>query len=132
MREGIQLLKSSFERTVPKTINFEGIGYFEGKNNVAFFEPDAESSDFLKKLLIKTMEALNGKVNNVYDDYNFTPGKFVPHMTIAERIPENVFEAIKKELGSFNKKESFFVSSVFLYRQKENSSTWENVEEICF
>lgn len=131
-KEIIQLLKESFRGIEPWTVKLEKIGYFEGKNSVVFFEPNNDSSIFLKKLLVKATKTLKDKVKNVYDDYNFSPEKFKPHMTIAEKIPADIFESVKNELKDLEEKGSFSVSSIFLYGQKEKSNLWGKIEEITF
>ncbi len=128
----IQLLRNSFKGTEVVTINFSGVGYFESGNNVAFFKPDTESSIFLKSLLLETTEILKGKIRNVHDDRCFLPENFSPHMTIAEKIPEEVFRSVKKELDDINEKGSFTVSSVFLYTQTVGENLWCNAAEITF
>lgn len=130
--EIISILKKSFVGTEVKTINFEGIGFFEEKNNVAFFKPDKESEEYLRSLLIKATKALQGRVKNVYNDYNFTPEKFKPHMTIAEKIPDDTFKEVKRELNNLVEKDSFPVLSVFLFKQAGGSNLWNNEIEILF
>jgi 2'-5' RNA ligase len=128
----LQLLKDTFKGTQSETIKLEKISFFDGKNNVAFFEPDINSSEFIKGLLVKATKLLSGMVKNVYDDYNFTPDKFKPHMTIAEKIPNDIFQDVKNELNKLEKKGSFLVSSVYLFKQQDNSNFWNKVDEILF
>jgi 2'-5' RNA ligase len=130
--EIINVLKNGLAGIGSQVVKFEKIGYFEGKNNVAFFEPNAESINYLKSLLVKTTKSLEGRVKNVYDDYNFTPEKFKPHMTIAERMPEDSFVAVKEELDGLNENGEFAVSSVFVYKCEPETNQWSNLCEVIF
>ena len=130
--EVISLLKNEFLGTEPKIINFPSVNYFEGKNNVAYFGPDEQSLRYLKSFLIKTTKALKGKIKNVYDDYNFTPEKFKPHMTIAEKIPSKILPLVKEKLAKLDTSLSFDVTAIFLYGQKMRSVIWNRVEKISF
>lgn len=82
--------------------------------------------------MIKVTGGIGEKVKNVYDDYNFTPEKFKPHMTIAERIPEDVFIKIKGELEKQKESGQFIVNSVFLYKLEKDNNQWESLQEINF
>lgn len=130
--EVVDTLKDGLAGMDRKTIRFDKVGYFEGKNNVAFFEPDIESTDYLKNILVKVTECIGGKVKNVYDDYNFTPEKFKPHMTIAERIPDDNFIEVKKELDGLNEYGEFKVSSIFVYKHEPETNRWQSLREIGF
>jgi len=127
------LLKTALSQVDPFVVNLNKIGFFEGKNNVVFVEPDKESSDFVKNLLVSATVVLRSRVKNVYADYNFTLDKFKPHMTIAEKLPPDLFIDVKKELEHMAVKKSFLVNSVWLYRERDNwSKIWEPVNEIKF
>jgi len=126
----IETLEEAFSISQPTSVNLKNFGFFEGKNNVAFIEPDDKSSIFLVDLLVTATNCLSGKAKNVYDDYNFSPENFKPHMTVAEKIPDDTFEQVKKELKNLNIDFSFPVSSVYLYGQDEGSKIWNKVAEI--
>lgn len=128
----INILKSGFINAESNIIYFENIGYFEGKNNVAFFNPSKPSINYLKNLLTKATDLIKNNVKNVYDDYNFTPEKFNPHMTIAERIPDDSFQNVKNELNKVSEKGSFNVSSIFLYKYNLATKQWLSISEIKF
>ena len=131
-KEIIDSLRKNLVQVNQQEIALKSVDYFEGKNNVAFFKLDKESSKFIKTLLVITMKSLNGRVKNVYDDYNFTPEKYKPHMTIAEKIPDDSLPLVKKELSSIKKTLDFSIKSVFLYKQKGNSKLWQELKEISF
>jgi 2'-5' RNA ligase len=130
--EIIGVLEAGFKGTKPEKVVIEKIGYFEGKNNIAFFQPDSRSSAFLRNLLIKATGMLSGRVKNVYDDYSFAPEEFKFHMTIAEAIPGEHLPKIKEELSSVVFRDSFLVSSVYLFRNLNDSNIWSELVEIKF
>jgi 2'-5' RNA ligase len=128
----IDSLVKSFRQVEPQKVTFKSIDYFEGKNNVALFSPDKKSVAFIKDLLIRATELLGNKVKNVYDDYNFSPRKFKPHMTIAEKIPDDTLAEVKKELDKTQEILTFDVKSVCLYKQEGNLKMWRKLREINF
>jgi len=133
-KEVIKILQEKFLDMPSLKVTCQSINYFEGsKNNVAYFELDKNSALYMKKLLAKAIEALKDRTTYVYASAHlYTPPKFIPHMTIAEKIPSNVLPSAKKELASFKDKITFKVSSVFLYKQKGDSVVWGEVTEIKF
>jgi 2'-5' RNA ligase len=130
--EIIGVLEAGFKSTKPEKVVIEKIGYFEGKNNVAFFQPDSRSSAFLRDLLMKATNRLSGRVKDVYDDYSFAPEEFKFHMTIAEAIPGEQLPKIREELSSVVFRGSFLVSSVRLFRNSDDSNVWSELVEIKF
>jgi 2'-5' RNA ligase len=130
--ELIDELGATFSEVKPRQIAVTSVGYFEGENNVAFLEPTPESSAFLVTLLTLVTERFEGKVRQVYADYNFTPSTFTPHMTIAEKIPDWELPAVKDELGQVQGHRSFEVKGISLYKQPSGSLTWSEVARIEF
>lgn len=131
--EIIDSLNKAFQGCQKLKVDCESIDYFEGgRNNVSYFEIDKDSEKQMEKLLVIVTNALKGKVKNVFDDDNYTPGKYTAHMTIAERVPDKVFPKLKKELQSFKGKMEFKVSSVYLYKQKSGSKVWNELARIKF
>lgn len=126
----INLLSTSFKRTEGGQISTEGFGYFQGKNNVVFLNPKPLSASLLKQLLILATESLGEKVKFVYPDYNFKPEKFKPHMTIAERIPDDKFESVKSDVENQKLQVSFIMQNIFLYSNDEGSNVWTEVTKI--
>jgi 2'-5' RNA ligase len=123
----IEKLITTFSKIMPAQIALSSINYFEGVNNVAFFEPSPDSSSYLIKLLTEATNGLKGKVKNVYEDYNFSPEKYKPHMTIAEKIPEDKFRSIKNELNKIQVNSNFISDCVYLYKQVDDSPVWSEV-----
>jgi 2'-5' RNA ligase len=130
--EIILSLEENYEGLLQFEIILGKINFFEGTNNVAFVQPDAGSSECIRNILRKTTSILKNRIRNAYNGYYFTPEKFVPHLTIAESIPENIFPKIKAELRSLVFSYTFLVDSVFLFKQSEASHTWHPQAEIKF
>lgn len=128
--ELITHLRNNFKKVKPEIISLKSIGFFEGKNNVAFFEPTLESSSHIVNFLTLAIKCLKDKVKNVYDSYNFTPEKFKPHMTIAEKIPSQEFPAIKEEFTKISVDWNFKVTAIYLYKQIPNTVIWTEVANI--
>ena len=126
----IKQLSGAFSKVKSEKISMKTVSFFEGKNNVAFFSPTQESSKFIVHLLSMATNCLLNKVKNVYDDYNFTPEKFNPHMTIAEKVPPEIFPSVKDELNKINFNYSFDVDAVYLYKQSSNSTVWSKMAKI--
>ena len=113
-------------------LNFNSVKYFEEGNNVAFFAPDKKSAVLLKKIFLKVVEKLRNKVKDVYDDYKLSVECFNPHLTISERILDNEFQKIKKELNKINENLVFKCEFLCLYKQEPKSRIWNKVGEIKF
>jgi hypothetical protein len=80
----------------------------------------------------KTVKSLIGNIVNVYGEYNIAPAKFNPHMTIAEKIPDNHLPKIKSELSSFRNIFKFEVNAVFVFKQNAGVKRWKLLQEISF
>ena len=127
-----KLLKNELLNTPCYKLCLNSYGYFFGKNNVAYFKPNIRSTQCLKNIFYKTMLVLKGRITRVYKDYKISNNTYHPHMTIAEKIPDEVFPKIKNELDSQKVKLEFDISSIKLYRQHINSSVWQLISDICF
>lgn len=126
----INLLGKGFNKVAGGQILTEGFGYFQGKNNVVFLNPNPSSETLLKQLLILAAESMAGKVKFVYPDYNFTPEKFKPHMTIAERIPGDKFEGVKSNIENQKIRVLFNLHNIFLYSNDKGSNIWSKIANI--
>lgn len=113
-------------------IKIDSIGSFEEGNNVIFFKPDQKSEEYLKDLFEKVTNGLKPLVKDAYKNYNLKIDNYNPHITIAEKIPEEKFKLIKQELSRENFDFSFKVDSIYLFKQEENSREWIKVKEIKF
>ena len=123
-------LDKIFVKTECDTVTFNSVDYFEGKNNVAFVKPDSKSQKYIASLLEKMVKSLAGNIVNVYGEYNITSAKFNPHMTIAEKIPDNHLPKIKSELSSFRNIFKFNVKAVFVFKQNTEVKRWKLLQEI--
>lgn len=129
-KELVARLRESFLNEKSKRISLNSIGYFEGINNVLYFKPDTISSKYIVRLLITAVKSLGSLMKSAYEDYNFTPEKFVPHMTIAERVPDTIFSVVKEELSNYKNVISFTVSSIYVYKDVDGSGNWNQLQEI--
>jgi len=126
----ISILNDEYEKVQPFHVLINKVDYFEGTNNVAYFKPDVKSSIKIKDLVIKAADVLDNRISLYYDDYNFQPENIVPHMTIAEKLPQEKFSEIKLALNNVIIDFSFQVSSVYLFRQLSGANEWEESSEI--
>ena len=97
---------------------------------MVYFKPDPKSAESLKSLLLKTSQALEGKIKNVFEGHGYTISDYTPHLTIAEKIPQEELLQIKKETSGFKRKIEFEVNCLYLYRQKENSKNWKELARV--
>ena len=130
--EILNVMKRTFGKIESFDLRFDSVGYFEKKNNVIYFAPDKKSDELLKNILNKTLNILDGKTKDVYADYKLSKDNFTPHITIAEKIPENEFRKIKQETKNIKEKLKFTAKEIILYKQNQNSRIWEDVEKIKF
>lgn len=124
----ISRLKSTFANKISFTIFLNSVGYFIGKNNVVFFQPDPISTVSLIKILKTIQTNFSHLITNVWSDYPTDPEKFIPHLTIAEHIPESDFTTIKKYFSALFIGQHFIVNSIFLV--KKINKDWLPVAEI--
>lgn len=123
-------LQDTFSQTQPFPVTLNSIDFFTGKNNVAFFKPDHKSSIDIKNLLIKTRTDFSQIIQNVWPDYPTDPNKFIPHLTIAEHIPDDKFEQVIRELANIKIKQEFEVRSIFLLKKQQEN--YQPTAEILF
>jgi len=126
----IDRLRNIQTQTSPFRISFTSVDFFNNGNNVAFFNPDSDSTLFLKKLYQNTRQLFSGQITDVWPGYPNKPEQFIPHCTIAEKIPDIEFPSIRKDLESLSVNQSFNVKSIFLLRKQVK--TWLTVSEINF
>lgn len=128
----IESLKKAYAGKQIGQIVMNSIDFFEGRNKVVFFAPDEVSTKFLKELHITAVNCLREKTKNVFEDYIFILEKFRPHLTIAERMPDEVFVKVREEIKDQRFNFSFSVNSVYLFKKAETDKVWRVVEEIKF
>jgi len=131
-RRFITKLVNDFSKTKCGKVTLNSIDYFKGVNNVAFVKPDSKSSKYITNLLVKTLKSLKGYTKSVYSEYSPTPDKFNPHMTIAEKIPNNSLSKIKEELKNFKHVFSFKIESIFVFKKVTDTKSWDMLQEIAF
>lgn len=111
-------------------ITIDLVGFFEAKNNVAFFQPDEISTQYLRDLFNTAFRGLKGKISNKWPDYPTDPKTFVPHLTIAEHIPDKDFVQVKAELENLKIDQSFNLSSITLFKKQDH--LWPEIANIPF
>jgi 2'-5' RNA ligase len=90
-----QLMKVA-KRTKHFKIVLNGIEFFEDGNNIAYAA--VQNRRTVKRLHADIVKSLEGIIKEWYTDGRFNLEKFVPHVTIGERIPAGLFPDIKKKL----------------------------------
>ena len=92
-------LEEVAKRTKPFNIILSGIEYFEGTNNVAYVA--VEKRRAVRKLHTDIIKSLDGLIKEWYTDGKYNLERFLPHVTIGERIPDALFPDIKKRLSKY-------------------------------
>jgi len=92
-------LEAVAKRTEQFNIVLNGIEFFENGNNVAYAAIQHRRA--VKKLHTDIIRSLDGLIKEWYTDGKFNLEKFVPHVTIGDRIPAAVFPDIKKKLSKY-------------------------------
>lgn len=105
-------LKAIAKRTRPFVLILNGIEYFEGTNNVVYAAIKNKKS--VVDLHSDIVRSLRGLVKEKYKE-EYELGRFLPHATIGEEIPDKVFPVIKKELSSYSLKYKIKINSFNLY-----------------
>jgi 2'-5' RNA ligase len=95
----IEQLEKVARQTRQFNITLHGIEFFENGNNVAYAA--IEKKRAVKKLHTDIIRSLDGLIKEWYTDGQYNLEKFVPHVTIGERIPAALFPDIKKRLSKY-------------------------------
>ena len=90
-------LQDVAKKTKPFPIILNGIGYFEGTNNVIYAA--IEHKKAVRKLHTDIIRSLDGLIKEWYTDGKYNLEKFVPHVTIGEKIPADVLPDVKKKFS---------------------------------
>ena len=117
----VEKLEEVAKRTSPFTLVMSGIEYFEGGNNVVYVAIAIKQS--VKELHADLIRSLNGLIQEEYTDGNYNLEKFTPHMTIGEKIPEDVFPGIKQRLSSYKLYHESEIADFSLF--SEENGIWE-------
>jgi len=95
----IEQLEQVAKQTRQFSITLNRIEFFENGNNVVYAA--IEKNRAVKKLHTDIIKSLDGLIKEWYTEGQFNLDKFVPHVTIGERIPAAVFPDIKKRLSKY-------------------------------
>jgi len=103
------------------SITLSGIKFFENGNNVAYAA--LENIKPVKKLHTDISKSLESFIQywNTDADYNFE--KYVPHVTIGAKIPDNIFPEIKRKYARYRFHYEEIVMQFSLFSEKKG--TWE-------
>lgn len=128
----ISSLRENFSNYPYFTVDLTHVGYFEGANNVVYLGPSDESALLLKTLHAHILNILAPIVTHAFSDYTMSGKEFSPHLTIAERIPSEEFETIKKEFSGPAEPITFPATSIDLYRRSPETKQYDKILEIPF
>ncbi len=117
----IEQLDQVAKRTKQFSIILNGIKFFENGNNVAYAAILYRRA--VKKLHIDIVKSLDGLIKELYTDGKFNLEKFVPHVTIGEKIPAAVFPDIKKRLSKYKLHYEDSITDFVLF--SEENGDWE-------
>jgi 2'-5' RNA ligase len=117
----IDSIKHELEKVAARTKLFtlvlDGVEYFEGENNVPYIaiankQPvTALFYDINRSIDSLLEEKYRGRYNN---------RQFVPHMTISEQIPDEVFPEVKKQLAGFHPHYECEITGFSLFSSEED------------
>jgi 2'-5' RNA ligase len=121
-------LEEIAKETEPFNITPDGVKYFEGENNVAYvsFKDVSQVAALHKKIVY----SLRGLVREKYDE-EFELDKFLPHITIGEKIPKGTLPLVKKELSTYNISNEIKVEFFSVYSADERE-IWEEYKVFNF
>jgi 2'-5' RNA ligase len=92
-------LEKVAKRTKPFNITLNGINFFEDESNVIYAA--IENKRPVKKLHIDLVRSLEGLIKEQYTDGKYNLERFVPHVTIGNKIPHDIFTLLKKRLSKY-------------------------------
>ena len=111
----------------PLHVVLDGVRYFEGDNNVAYVAIGEEKP--IRELHSHIHYALEGIVSEEYEELRgFVLDGFIPHVTVGEHIPDEVFPAVKKTLENHRIRYEARLESFHLYSQADDR-IWRPAEE---
>jgi poly(A) polymerase len=118
-------VKEQLENVARRTPEFDiilsGIDYFEGEHNVAYAA--LENKRAVRNLHADIINSLDGLIKEWYTDGIYNLDNFVPHVTIANKIPLKVFADIKKRLSGYRLRCKHRVADFSLF--EEEGGNWE-------
>jgi 2'-5' RNA ligase len=108
-------------RTKCFKIVLNGIEFFEDGNKVAYAAVQNRRS--VKRLHTDIVKSLDGFIKEWYTDGRFNYEKFIPHVTIVERIPADLFPDIKKRLSRYRLHYEDRITDFSLF--SEDNGNWQ-------
>jgi 2'-5' RNA ligase len=108
------------KKTKPFILILDGVEYFESENNVAFVALKNKAP--VKKLHVVIFQSLKGIVEDVW---NYNLNRFTPHMTIGEKIPDDIFLDVKKRFSNYNIYHECKITDYSLF--SEEKGKWERM-----
>jgi 2'-5' RNA ligase len=90
-------LEKVARQTKPFEITLNGIDFFEEDSNVIYAA--IENKRAVKKLHIDLIRSLEGLIKEQYTDGKYNLERFVPHVTIGNKIPDEIFLDLKQKLS---------------------------------
>jgi 2'-5' RNA ligase len=116
----LEQLDAVARRTPPFTINLNGIKFFEGAHNVAYAA--LENKQALKALHADMVKSLEGLIKPWHTQGTYLE-RFTPHVTIWNRIPPNVFPAVRNRLSRYTLRYQDEITDFSLF--VEENGVWE-------
>jgi 2'-5' RNA ligase len=117
----IEQLEQVARRTKPFGIILNGIKYFENESNVVYAA--LENKRAVKKLHSDLVISLEGLIKEQHTDGKYNLERFVPHVTIGNKIPDAIFLEIKKKTSRHRLYFEDDITDFTLFAEKKG--TWQ-------
>jgi 2'-5' RNA ligase len=129
LKNGLSALYAKLEEVAqqkkPFILELNGVQYFDGENNVAYVAIKERKP--VVDLHYNINQAVSGIImKNASQTYSYE--HFIPHVTIAEHIPPDIFPSIKAELSKLAIKHRVRIDTFSLFSTQQNK-TWETWEQ---
>jgi 2'-5' RNA ligase len=117
----IEQLEKVAKHTKPFGITLNGIEFFEDESNVVYAA--LENKRAVKKLHINLVTSLESLIKEQDTDGKYNLERFVPHVTIGSKIPDEFFLEIKRKLS---KKRLYLEDNITDFTLfAENKGAWQ-------
>jgi 2'-5' RNA ligase len=87
-------------QTKPFAITFDGLDFFEENSNVVYAA--VANARAVKNLHFNLVGSLEGLIKELETDGRFNLEMFVPHVTIGNKIPDDMFLELKRKLSRYH------------------------------
>ena len=114
-------LEKVARRTKAFNIVLDGIKFFENESNVIYAA--VENKRAVKKLHMDIAGALEGLVQDWRIDAKYNLERFIPHVTIGNKIPDDIFPDLKKRLSRYGLHFEDIITEFSLYA--ETDGIWQ-------